>query len=296
MSDEQWRVGLSRRGFLRGVVGAAACGAASSAASGCALIDGKPGPVHVTHPSWHQGSAPLNPGLPPLALRIASYNVQHYRGMDGVLDIDRTAAAIRSLEADIVAIQEADMLPDEATGLPRLELLAQLTGYELVHIPSQIDVPVWRGNAMLVRHEVAEVRWADLTLPGRDKRGLIDVEVVVGDDIIRVLSCHLGLDADERAEQITHLLNWLYAHPQHRGAIVTGDFNEWYGGSANFKFLESYLGPSRGPSTYPASRPIFHLDRIFTNPIGGVRTVRVPRNALTQAASDHLPIWADIVL
>lgn len=39
---------------------------------------------------------------------VATYNIRHGRGMDGQVDITRTAAAIRALEADVVGLQEVD--------------------------------------------------------------------------------------------------------------------------------------------------------------------------------------------
>lgn len=52
----------------------------------------------------------------------------------------------------------------------------------------------------------------------------------------------------------------------------------------------------RDPSTFPAEAPLFHLDRIWTNPIDGIKKVGVPKDDLTQQASDHLPIWARVEL
>lgn len=39
---------------------------------------------------------------------VATYNIRHGRGMDGRVDLDRTAAAIAALGADVVALQEVD--------------------------------------------------------------------------------------------------------------------------------------------------------------------------------------------
>ena len=42
-------------------------------------------------------------------MRLATFNILHGRGMgDGVVDLDRLAAAVRSLDADILALQEVD--------------------------------------------------------------------------------------------------------------------------------------------------------------------------------------------
>ena len=42
-------------------------------------------------------------------MRLATFNILHGRGMsDGVVDLDRLTAAVRSLDADILALQEVD--------------------------------------------------------------------------------------------------------------------------------------------------------------------------------------------
>src|SRR4029079_12388445 len=44
-----------------------------------------------------------------VAVRVASYNIHAGAGQDGVFDLDRTAAAIAGLHADVVGLQEVDV-------------------------------------------------------------------------------------------------------------------------------------------------------------------------------------------
>ena len=37
-------------------------------------------------------------------IRVATYNIKHGRGMDGVLDLERTLTTLKSLNADIIAL------------------------------------------------------------------------------------------------------------------------------------------------------------------------------------------------
>src|SRR5579883_3350635 len=46
------------------------------------------------------------PGPPPL--RVMTYNIQHGAGLDGVLNVDRTAAAIAAVHPDVVGLEEVD--------------------------------------------------------------------------------------------------------------------------------------------------------------------------------------------
>ncbi|WP_346766310.1 endonuclease/exonuclease/phosphatase family protein, partial [Streptomyces sp. Tu 4128] len=44
-----------------------------------------------------------------VALRIATYNIHAGTGSDGVFDLDRQAAALRALDADVIGLQEVDV-------------------------------------------------------------------------------------------------------------------------------------------------------------------------------------------
>ena len=40
-----------------------------------------------------------------VAIRVATYNIKHGRGMDSTIDLERTATTLESLDADIIALQ-----------------------------------------------------------------------------------------------------------------------------------------------------------------------------------------------
>lgn len=290
MSDD----GVSRRGFLQGMVSAAVGAGACALTGGCGFVLADVGPIAVRHPSWKETSADGEP----VSMRVASYNLQHWEGMDGRRDPTRIIEVLSAIDPDIIALQESDLSRDMDPERLNLSIVAEALGHQVVELPAHDEDPPYRyhRNSMMSRFPVVAARTLDLTVHGYSKRGLVDVEFDVDGQTVRALGTHYGLDAAERAEQITRTLNWLYAYPKHRGAVIMGDFNEWFGESSNFKVLEHYLGPSRGPSTYPADSPVFHLDRIWSQPKDAIRRVRVPRNALTEVASDHLCIWADVVL
>lgn len=288
----------SRRGFLKGIAGAA-LGAAtvsmSALSSGCGLLTNEVGPIEVRHPSWRNDALRRADRANPLGLRVASYNVHHFEGLDGKKDARRIAEVLQRLEPDVVALQETDMSQARDSDKLRVELIADILGLQVVSLCEDASY-CWRGNAILTRYPINDVRCLDLSLPGRDMRGLADVEVAVDGQLVRIIGAHLGLDASERAHQITQMLNWLYAYPKRRGVVIMGDFNEWFGASANYDVLERYLGEARGPSTFPADAPIFHLDHIWTAPVDGLRQIGSPSDDVARSASDHRPMWGKIEL
>ncbi|MGW4027524.1 endonuclease/exonuclease/phosphatase family protein, partial [Streptomyces sp. NPDC005009] len=46
---------------------------------------------------------------PAVPLRVATYNIHAGAGQDQVFDLDRTAAALRDLRADVIGLQEVDV-------------------------------------------------------------------------------------------------------------------------------------------------------------------------------------------
>ncbi len=54
-------------------------------------------------------AAGTGPGAARVPLRVATYNIHAGAGQDNVFDLDRTAAAIRDLDADVIGLQEVDV-------------------------------------------------------------------------------------------------------------------------------------------------------------------------------------------
>ena len=85
------------------------------------------------------------------SLRVASWNIHKAVGTDRRRDADRVLAAIASLQADIVALQEADRrLGDRPSALPR-DRIGALTGLEPLPIGRNAVSLGWHGNALLAR-------------------------------------------------------------------------------------------------------------------------------------------------
>ena len=61
-------------------------------------------------------------------IRVATYNIKHGRGMDGVLDLERTLATLKSLNADVIALQEVDDQARRSGGVDQASWLAERLG------------------------------------------------------------------------------------------------------------------------------------------------------------------------
>src|SRR6186997_642124 len=70
-----------------------------------------------------QQAAPLS-----RTLRVLTYNIHHGEGTDGIVDLPRLAHIVKSVQPDLVALQEVDLGTERASGVDQLHVLAQLTG------------------------------------------------------------------------------------------------------------------------------------------------------------------------
>jgi endonuclease/exonuclease/phosphatase family metal-dependent hydrolase len=166
-------------------------------------------------------------------------------------------------------------------------------GYQVVYGPTLTKPRGPYGNALLSRHPVVAVRRIDLSLPGREPRGALDVTIRREGEELRVIATHLGLRARERCAQVTRLLE--HVGPLDQGLLVLlGDINEWQPRASSLRCLEARFGSAPCVRSFPSRRPIFALDRVWTHPRDALIKVEAHRTALSAVASDHVPVIATV--
>ncbi len=224
---------------------------------------------------------------------VATYNVHKCVGTDGRFDPGRIADVIGEIDADVIALQEADRRTGLRNGLLDLDRLERQCGLTLVPVAIRPASHGWHGNVILVRGgAVARVR--RVVLPQAEPRGAVMAEIDLPAGRLRVVGAHLGLLKRSRRQQTAALLQALErADPI--PTLMMGDFNEWRPGRPDCPLaeLEPFFGPTvdHYPS-FPSRRPIFALDRILGWPHGLIEGITVHDTALARAASDHLPLKA----
>ncbi|MFO7642068.1 MAG: endonuclease/exonuclease/phosphatase family protein [Candidatus Competibacteraceae bacterium] len=220
-------------------------------------------------------------------LTVGSYNIHGAIGGDGRCDPNRTLCVIRELNADLIALQELH-------GLDWLESFARQTEFEPIAGPTLLREGLDYGNALLTRLPVRQVRRLDLSVPGWEPRGALDV--VFGGDYrsFRVLATHLGLRPAERRRQTRQLLRQLQEFDTGDPTFLLGDFNEWLPWSRPLRWLNAWFERAPAPATYPARYPLLRLDRIWLRPRGCLLEIHTHRSRLARLASDHLPVVATV--
>ena len=226
-------------------------------------------------------------------LIIVSYNVHKCVGMDGRFAPERVARVIEELNADIIGLQEIDSSHFRCKQSDQVEYLAGATGYRAIMGPTISRHDSHYGNALLTNHSILDVRHIDLSIPRREPRGAIDVELGINGALVRVIVTHLGLSLLERPHQFRHLHSLLDGDSHHL-EILLGDFNEWYPRSRTLKSMHDHFGKPPAPVSFPSFLPLLSLDRIWVKPKKVLVDVRAHNTPLARVASDHLPVVATI--
>lgn len=225
---------------------------------------------------------------------MATYNIHQCVGSDGRRDSKRTGEVLRQLQADVIGLQEVSKSSQTSVDSDQLDYLAQLTGLRGIAGPTIQRADGHFGNALLSRFPPAAVRHHDLSIAGREPRGLLDVELGLGSQTARVLVTHFGHDRAQRNFQSDKVLSILSSQDQNL-VVLLGDFNEWLPWSRPLRRLRARLGKAPWHATYPARFPLLALDRIWVWPPGRVVHVEKHSNPMTRVASDHLPLRAVVL-
>jgi endonuclease/exonuclease/phosphatase family metal-dependent hydrolase len=232
---------------------------------------------------------------PALTISVASYNVHKCVGTDGVFDPDRVLDVVLELDADIVALQEADQRFGTRKGLLNLRALHERGGYRSVLDEGSRRLSHgWHGNVVLYRagHVTGVTK---MKLPGFEPRGAVLVDFDVLGVPIRIIGAHLGLLASSRARQAEAIVG--AAHPvDDRAVILLGDTNEWrVGGRSALRPFDPHLcDVDMAIASFPSRFPLWPLDRVLTNRHVTVYEMFAVETARSRVASDHLPVKAVI--
>jgi endonuclease/exonuclease/phosphatase family metal-dependent hydrolase len=230
-----------------------------------------------------------------LRLRFASYNIHKAVGTDRRRDPDRIITVLREIDADIIALQEADRrIGDRASVLERAAL--DDTPWKPVEVARRPRSLGWHGNAILVRRGFEVLEAEPLALPMLEPRGAARADLLCDGLRVRVVGMHLDLSGLRRRDQIHAVLDHVTRCAESCPTVLMGDFNQWgIDGGAMRAFGPNWQVLDTGRS-FPSRQPIARLDRIVTSPEWGCLEQHVHHSATAAQASDHLPVVAELEL
>jgi endonuclease/exonuclease/phosphatase family metal-dependent hydrolase len=237
-----------------------------------------------------------------------TYNVHSCIGKNGKASPSSIAEIIARYNPDVVALQELDMGLIRSGLIDQAQMIAKDLKMDFHFHPSLRLEKGQYGNAILSRYPMTLIHAGELpSLSKRhdlEKRGVLWVEVVCDNNKIHVFNTHLSLNRKERSAQIDILLGqkWL-KHPRCQAPIIfCGDFNalplsKVYRRLRTFlQDTQHHLNSRRPKKTWPSWFPIVRLDYIFVSNDIKATNIFAPRTPLTNNASDHLPLIAELLI
>ncbi|MGM0506741.1 MAG: endonuclease/exonuclease/phosphatase family protein [Bacteroidota bacterium] len=246
-------------------------------------------------------SGPDSETDPSGSIRVMAYNIHHAAGMDGVVDIERIARIIRESGADVVALQEVDVMVGRSGHIHQVRELARLTGLEYTAFGANIDLDEgWYGTATLSRYPILEERNTHFEQIGPEQRGVLETLLDVDGEELLFLNTHLDHRGDDDRERILYVNETREKILPRYNAdriLFAGDFNTRPDSEA-YRIVTQYMtdtwtevGEGEG-HTIPSDDPNRRIDYIFYQGDVQPHQAWVPRTT----ASDHLPVAAIFVL
>ena len=242
-----------------------------------------------------QGQSPLDSSK---IIRVLTYNIYHGETMRGDFNLDTIAGVIKSLNPDLVALQEVDFKTERAKKMDLAMELAQRTGLVPLFGKAMDFSGGEYGEAILSRYTFFSTRNHALGgTEGREPRSALEVNVELrSGDIIRFIGTHLDHTRDEtdRINQATKLNN-LFSKDD-TPSILAGDLNARPESKTMEILLKEWAkSSSENTPTSPSANPRAKIDYILFRPAKRWRVIET-RVIDEKVGSDHCPFLSVLEL
>ena len=248
-------------------------------------------------------------------ITVASYNMRKAIGIDRKRNPDRVLHVLQEIDADIVALQEADKrFGTRASAVPHGLIdshgLYKPVEFGVSHSRLAHAIPFgealedrlglstrnlgWHGNAILVKHDIEVTGYEALELPTLEPRGAVIAELNVRGHDLRIVGMHLDLSGLWRRRQVRAILDHIARRHRAMPTVLMGDTNEWRAAKGCLDEFRDGFSIADTGNSFHARRPVAPLDRIIVDNRLTITDAGVHSSAESRRASDHLPIWAKL--
>jgi endonuclease/exonuclease/phosphatase family metal-dependent hydrolase len=221
--------------------------------------------------------------------RAATYNVHYGYDSDWRLQLEAQAQAIEAAGAGVVALQEVDTGRPTSYMVDDARWLARRLNMGVVYMPCMEHLT---GIALLSRYPILE--YDTLLLPSDlEQTGIIWAKIDVSGQQVNAFAIWMGLEPEERAQQLNAALAFIAAHPG--PAIFGGDFNSRpdspvYAQIAGAGLTDPFVTLGLGsPPTDPAVNPTKRIDFVWLRDL-----TPVAAEVSEALASDHRMVVVEI--
>jgi endonuclease/exonuclease/phosphatase family metal-dependent hydrolase len=222
-------------------------------------------------------------------LRVLVYNVRGFRQ-----GADRVAGAVAEHHPDLALVQECGSrrrLRRFARGMAMEAVSPRLFPFARQIRNAALVRPPWR----VVTHRLHRFDDSARFYP----RGALIAVIGRAGYRISALSVHLGLTPGERIRHARELTDLAVAIDE--PVLIGGDLNEDAGGKAASwladRFWDAWIRDGAGGGeTFPSADPTARIDYLFASEQFAITRAVVPDTPEARAASDHLPLIADLDL
>lgn len=215
---------------------------------------------------------------------VATFNVHHGRGRDGVVDLARTAAVISGMAPDLIALQELDVNLERSGRTDQPRVLGEMIGMEIHFFPTLTFGGGEYGIGLAARDEMS-CTFEELPRVRAEEPRIAIVGQWNG---INVVATHLSPVAEARYAQ-TELLASICARLEGQ-TIVLGDMNQ----PARDLHALTATGFSVAKPRVPLKwwlRPTSRVDHILVR--DGLEITRA--RLVPTRSSDHSALVADVI-
>ncbi len=239
----------------------------------------------------------MGPSLAPL--KVGIYNIHGGVDIYGRSDLSRIARVIQTAAPEIMGLNEVNRY---LSGDDQDSLIASKLGTTWTSVFAKtINKPLAEyGNAILTCLPViSSETWLFTQYPNQEARGMVRLTVLKDGRPVHVFCTHMGLKDEMRrrhAAEILLILSRFADAPR----ILMGDFNEGRGSAGVDAISKQYtdiwgrygMGPGK---TFSSVAPFRRIDFIWTDKELAATSCYVARFPEAAVASDHLPVFANLV-
>ena len=222
------------------------------------------------------------------SLTVMTYNIQQGVNITGDINYDKQLALIKSVNPDIIGLQESDTARISGANSDVVRYFANSLNYYSFYGPRTVTGTF--GAALLSRYPISNPI-TFFTYSDTDEIGTVEAQVKVGSTIFNIYISHPAGSDDAKLAHIQALMDRISGKTN---VISMGDFNSqenstYYNASVAVLqdvWLTKLLGGIEGPS-YDVSERIDHIFVSLTFTV-------LEAWYITDPQSDHPTLWTEI--